>query len=64
MATYAQHKREELRKEIERRGLRCVQQGKGWRVIGQGVDIVAADLAYIDASQLSPANWTIEPVGG
>ena len=44
--------------------LHCVQQGKAWRIAGQGVDIVVTDLAYIDVSQLSPTHWTVEPVCG
>ena len=50
----ADRKREAVRKEIERRGLSCIQQGKAWHVYGLDVDIVTADLAYIEPAGLAP----------
>ena len=52
--TLADRKREAVRQEIKRRGLRCVQQGKAWRVYGLDVDIITVDLASIEPSSLAP----------
>lgn len=54
MKTTQELKREEVRKEIERRGLRCIQQGKAWRVFGIEVDLLVADLAALDVASLQP----------
>lgn len=50
----ADRKREEVRREIERLGLRCIQQGKAWHVYGLDVDILTSDLAHIEPNSLAP----------
>lgn len=59
MVTYAQQKREQISREIERRGLRCIQQGKGWHVSGKGVDIVTTDLQYVRLDDLRSCGYVV-----
>ena len=56
-------KREAIKSAIEQRGLLCVPYGKAWRVFGKGVDILTADLGYLDASQLCPFHSALQRQG-
>lgn len=52
--TQAQRKREIVQQEIDRRGLRCIREGKAWRIYGMNVDILTCDLAHLDPDSLKP----------
>ena len=52
-------KREQVKAEIEKRGLHCVPFGQAWHIYGNGVDVLTADLANVDIIQLSPVSWAL-----
>lgn len=43
-----------IRELIKSQGLALVPFGRGWRIYGPRIDIVAADLGYLDALDLRP----------
>ena len=47
-------RREQIKAEIERLGLTVEKRGEAWHVFGKGVDILVADLTFIDRSCLRP----------
>lgn len=49
------HKRAVITKEVTKRGLVLQEFGKGWRVVGNDVDILIDDLANLDTRTLEPA---------
>lgn len=49
-------KREQIRQECARRGLRINPYGKGFWIAGNGVSIVCADLATLSGRELDPAH--------
>ena len=44
---------------LRRRGLAVLPFGKGWRVLGTGVDILTATLAGLTDSDLAPVRFSV-----
>lgn len=53
-----EQKREHIRQECVRRGLRINPYGAGWWIEGAGVSIVVSDLGYLNVRELEPA-WLV-----
>ena len=47
-------RRELIRKECERRGIKIIERGRTFHLVGPGVDIVVVDLATLTVDCLAP----------
>jgi len=48
----AERRREEIRRLCAERMIAITRYGSAWRIHGQGVDLVAVDLAWVQPSDL------------
>lgn len=47
---------DKMRRLIAERGLQLVRQGRCWRIVGVGVDVLTADYALLDPRDLNPVS--------
>ncbi|WP_407280119.1 hypothetical protein U5817_06690 [Aromatoleum evansii] len=60
-ANQQEQKRQYVLAECKRRGIRVTPTGKtAFRLVGAGVDLLVADLAFVDAASLAPAKGRSE----
>lgn len=53
--TFYEKRQQAVRDTCQRRGIRIEQTGRGFRLIGFGVDMTVVDLAAVDPRDLKPA---------